>query len=186
MPLSWGTTLSDLDLDGDLDIFIANGHIYPQADLAPLAGTSFKQTNLLLLNDGGSYVDVSGKSGPGLAISESSRGLAVGDLEGDGDLDLAISNVDAPPTFLRNDSKPRGSWLMIDAPEVLRATVETGTSELLRHRVIGASYLSVNDTRLHFGLGSAQRVDRLTLLWPDGRRTRMHDLSVNRVVVVGR
>ncbi|MGB6641044.1 MAG: CRTAC1 family protein [Thermoanaerobaculia bacterium] len=184
LPLSWGTTLSDLDLDGDLEIFVANGHIFPQADQAPPSSqTSFKQANLLLLNDGGRFVDVSARSGSGLAVVESSRGLGVGDVDGDGDLDLAVSNVDAPPTLLRNDSERRGSWLMIDAPEALRVTVETGSDRLIRHRVIAASYVSVSDERFHLGLGKTDRVSKLTLLWPDGSQKVLTDVEVDRVLV---
>ncbi|TNF70945.1 MAG: CRTAC1 family protein [Acidobacteria bacterium] len=187
LPLSWGTTLSDLDHDGGLEIFIANGHIFPQADQAPPSSqTSFRQANVLLLNEGGRFVDVSDRSGPGLEVVESSRGLAVGDIDFDGDLDLAVSNVDAPPTLLRNDSERRGSWLMIDAPEALRVTVETGSRQLIRHRVIAASYVSVNDERFHLGLGKTDRVPKLTLLWPDGSQKVLTDVGVDRVLVFRR
>jgi len=166
-PLSWGATLSDLDLDGDLDLFIANGHIYPQADQC--ADSAFHQRNLLLAREGKRFVDVTDSAGPGLQVREASHGLAVGDVDGDGDLDLAISNVDAPPTLLRNDSaRDGGSWLLVDAPGALEATVRieprvgpgddsagggtTPKRRWVRHRVIGSSFLSVSDPRFHFGL----------------------------------
>lgn len=186
LPLSWGTTLSDFDLDGDLDLFVANGHIFPQADQAPPSSqTSFKQANLLLLNEAGRFVDVTDRSGPGLEVVESSRGLAVGDIDSDGDLDLAVSNVDAPPTLLRNDSARQGSWLMVDAPEALRATAESGSDRLIRHRVIAASYVSVSDERLHFGLGKMRKISKLSLLWPDGSQKVLTDPPVDRVLVFG-
>jgi hypothetical protein len=185
-PLSWGTAIEDLDLDGDLDLFIANGHIYPQADLAPTSETTFKQRNLLLLSAGGRFADATDRAGPGLEVTESSRGLAAGDLDLDGDLDLAVANVDAPPTLLRNDSRSGGGWMLVDAPGALRAELEAAGGRQIRHRVVGGSFLSVSDSRLHFGLATAERVDRLTLLWPDGTRSVLNDLPVDRALVVRR
>jgi hypothetical protein len=178
--LSWGTTLSDFDHDGDLDVFVANGHIYPQADLVPEISGGFRQPNLMLINEGGAFVDVSAEAGPGLAIEEVSHGLAVGDLDFDGDLDMAISNVDAAPTVLRNDSEHLGSWVIVDAPNAVRVEADLADHHYVRHRVVGGSFLSVNDPRHHFGLAQAQKVDRLTVFWPDGRQTRFLDVPVNR------
>jgi len=193
-PLSWGTALADLDLDGDLDLFIANGHIFPQADDVPEAQTSYAQKNLLLAQEGGRFVDATDDAGPGLQVAESSRGLAVGDVDGDGDLDLAISNVDAPPTLLRNDTeRAGGAWLLVDAPGALRAELASGSRRWVRQRVIGSSYVSVSDGRFHFGLGAGDvpageggRARRLELVWPGGRRLAISGLAADRVVVVRR
>jgi len=204
-PLSWGATLSDFDLDGDLDLFIANGHIYPQADRAP--GNAFRQQNLLLEHRGDRFVDVSDSAGPGLQVLEASHGVAVGDVDGDGDLDLAVSNVDAPPTLLRNDT-PRdgGSWLLVDAPDALKATLHAGTGNRrwVRDRVLGSSFLSVSDPRFHFGVpaeptagagdtpatatgeGGTGPTTRLELLWPDGHRLAIAGLPLDRTVIVRR
>ncbi len=186
MPLSWGTTLSDLDLDGDLDVFVANGHIYPQADLAPQAGTSFRQRNLLLANEGGVFRDLSAAAGPGLEVLEASHGLAVGDLDGDGDLDLAVSNVDAPATLLRNDSPPAGAWLMVSAPAAMRVGVVAGQRRWVRHRIVGGSFLSESDPRFHFGLGHVQAIDRLTVVLAGGARSRHHGAPIGRQLVFQR
>lgn len=183
-PLSWGTTLSDLDHDGDLDVFVANGHIYPQADRVPEVSGGFRQRNLLLVQQRGVFVDVSRQAGPGLEIEEVSHGLAVGDIDFDGDLDLAVSNVDSAPSLLRNDGSGLGSWLLVDAPAALRLELRAGELSLVRHRVIGGSFLSVNDPRHHFGLGAATAVDRLALIGPRGARRELRDLPVDRVLVV--
>ena len=183
MGLEWGTTLSDLDLDGDLDMVIVNGHIYPQADAVPEAGPGYKQRNLLLANQGGSFGDVTAASGPGFAVVESSRGLAMGDVDNDGDLDLAISNMDATPTLPRNDTARRGRhWLLVDAPGAVRVEARAGAARWVRHRIAGGSYLSASDPRFHFGLGAVERIDSLTVVYPDGRVVRSGGVAVDRIL----
>ena len=183
MPLEWGTTLSDLDVDGDLDLVIVNGHIYPQADAVPAAGPGYKQRNLLLANERGQFTDVTGAAGPGFAVVESSRGLAVGDVDEDGDLDLAVSNVDAAPTLLRNDTAPSGRhWLLIEAPGAIRVEARAGNARWVRHRIIGGSYLSVSDPHFHFGLGAVERVDALVVDYAGGASASWRNVEVDRVL----
>ncbi len=181
--LSWGTTLSDLDHDGVLDLFVANGHIYPQADLVPEISGGFRQPNLLLRGEGSGFVDVTTESGSGLAIREVSHGLAVGDFDLDGDLDLAVSNIDAAPTLLRNDRGTSGSWLLVDAPSARRVEVRTGELDLVRHQVIGGSFLSVHDPRHHFGLAGAAATATVQLIEADGARSEHRQLPLSRVLV---
>ncbi len=183
-PLSWGAALADLDLDGHLDLFIANGHIYPQADEVPEISGTFRQRNTLLRGGPNSFEDAAASAGPGLEVTESSRGLATGDLDGDGDLDLVVSNIDAPPTLLINESESDGTWLLVDAPRSVRAIAEvSGGPRAVRHRVAGGSYVSVDDARFHYGLGPARSVDRLTLVRRDAVTVVLRSLPVNRVLV---
>jgi hypothetical protein len=184
-PLSWGTVFLDGDLDGDLDLFIANGHIYPQAD-RPGTGTSFRMRNLLLENEGARFRDATAEAGPGLAVVEASHGVAAGDLDADGDVDLAISNVDAAPTLLRNDSPRAGRWLLVEAKGALRVQVEAGGRKFVREAVRGGSFCSEHDPRFHFGLGPAARAERLTVTWPGGGTTVLEDVAPDRLVRVPR
>lgn len=185
-PLSWGTVFADFDLDGDLDLVVANGHIYPQADDPPASGISFKQTNLLLANDSGQFTDSSGDSGPGFKIKEVSHGVAAGDFDEDGDMDLAIANMDAAPTLLRNDTVRRGNWLLVEAPGALRVEVQAGPKRWIRFGVYGASFLSVSDPRFHFGLGEARVADEVTAIWADDSRKSLSAVSANAKVRISR
>src|SRR5207249_7304012 len=108
-PMSWGAAFADFDNDGDLDLVIANGHIYPQIDRHPDLIGSYAQQSLLLENRGGAFIDVTDEAGPGFQARHSSRGLAVGDSDNDGDLDILITNLDEPPVLLRNEGGT-GSW----------------------------------------------------------------------------
>ena len=194
LPLSWGTTMDDLDNDGDLDIVVANGHIYPQVDAHPQFGMTYAQRNVLLVNSGdGHFVNAAGSSGPGFAGTHVSRGLAAGDYDNDGDIDLLITQLDGPPLLLRNDSSG-GSWLTVVLP------VEAGKGTLVGTRVVveaagrrqrrdlaaGGSFLSSHDPRLHFGLGTARTVDRLEVIWPRGDRTVLTNVPANQFLKVAR
>src|SRR5690606_29587922 len=97
----------------DVDIVIVNGHIYPQVDRATELNETYRQLPHLLRNDGGTFADVSREAGPGFQVAASARGLAVGDYDDDGDLDLLITAMDAPPLLLRNDTPRVGRWLKL-------------------------------------------------------------------------
>jgi hypothetical protein len=191
-PLSWGTALADLDNDGDLDLVVANGHIYPQVDAHPEFEMPYRQRNLLLENvGGGRFVDVTGDAGPGFRQEESSRGLAAGDYDNDGDLDLLISNLDAPPTLLRNDSGS-GAWLsvILETPPGrgtsigARVVVEARGRRQVRTTASGGSFLSVHDPRPHFGLGTGKGKASLRVEWPDGSTTVLERVRMNRFVEI--
>jgi enediyne biosynthesis protein E4 len=188
--MSWGTVMADLDCDGDLDIVVANGHIYPQVDLHPGLGQTYAQRNLLLENLGdGRFRDVSAEAGPGFQEAAAHRGLAAGDFDNDGDVDLLITRLDQPPVLLRNDSACP-SWLEValEAPAGTgpvigaRVTVEAGGRRMVRDAASGESYLSAHDPRLHFGLAGSPVADRVEVRWPDGRTEAVEQVPANRVL----
>ena len=183
--LGWGTRFFDFDFDGDLDLFVANGHVYPQVD-STSAGGRYAQHNQLFANEGsGAFVAVEG-GGPGLLVQKSSRATISGDYDQDGDVDLFTTNIDDSPTLLRNETRA-GHYLVVQIdPEVVGTWVRLVAGGRTQVRSVGgaASYLGHSDARLHFGLGRAERVERLEVRWPDGAVTRLEDLPVDEVVVV--
>jgi hypothetical protein len=192
-PLGWGVLFFDADNDRDVDLYFSNGHIYPQVDEDESLGETYRQHNQLLLNEGGKYHDVSAEAGDAFEVKLSSRGAVFFDLENDGDLDLAVSNQDEKPNLFVNES-PTSSWLRVDLrqasgnrrPLGSRVQLEVDGSSQIREATSGGSYASELDPRLHFGLGSATTVDRLSVRWPDGRSSTFLDLPANRQVVIWR
>ena len=190
--LAWGTEFFDYDNDGDKDLFVANGHLFPQLDRANL-GTSYAQTNQLFENLGdGTFTEVSQVSGEGLEIKKVSRGAAFGDYDDDGDLDIFVLNINDRPTLLRNDGGNENNWLMVKTigtesnRDGIGARIEVHSGELTQSTEIrsGASYLSHNDLRAHFGLGQREAIDLLVVRWPSGLQERFENLSANRLVVL--
>ena len=189
--VSWGTGFFDYDHDGDRDLFVANGHTYPQADL-PRVNSSYQQPNSLFENREGRLVEVSAAAGPGFALSRVSRGTSFADYDSDGDLDVFILNLNGPPTLLRNDGHHDHHYLLvrpvgtasnrdgIGARVIVRAGGRSQHAEVQS----GGSYLSHNDRRLHFGLGRAERVEQLEVRWPSGVVQVLSDLAADQVLTV--
>ena len=192
MSLSWGTAFFDYDNDGALDLFIANGHIYSQLDGVEDHAETYRQANQLFHNQGGRFVDVSDKAGPGMSLVQSSRGAVFGDYDNDGDVDVAVLNIDERPNLLRNDGGNSGHWLQVKTVGTrsnrmgIGARVRVRSDSLVQVREIrsGSSYLSQNDMRAHFGLGERTRVDTVEVRWPTGTVDLLVDLPADRLIVV--
>jgi hypothetical protein len=191
--VGWGCGFIDFNNDGWPDIFMANGHVYPEVDKG-LADTSYKQRKILYRNRGdGTFEDVSARGGPGIDLKRVSRGVAFGDLFNTGQTDILISNMNDVPTLLRNVMAYRAQSLTIQLqgkpPNLFaigaRVTVTAGRLHMTGEVRSGGSYLSQNDLRLRFGLGESQNADKLTIRWPDGREDTLTNLAAGRVVVIG-
>ncbi len=189
--LGWGTGMVDLDNDGDLEIFVANGHVYPQVDEHSL-NTSYRQRRLVFENLGGKFKEIGGELGGVFAEKHPSRGAAFGDYDNDGDLDIALSNMDEGPTLLRNDSGHGNNWLSIkligtrsnrDAVGA-RVRVKFGDRGSIAEVKAGSSYLSQNDLRLHFGLGKSAVVELVEVLWPSGARQTLEQVKANQLLTI--
>ena len=190
--VGFGVGFLDFDNDGWKDLFLANGHVYSQ-----IAGRkihlTYKEPKVLYRNLGnGRFEDVSAKAGPAIKAENLGRGCAFGDFDNDGDVDVIINNLDGPPTLLRNDGGNRNNWIMIKCVGVksnrsaigARVRITTGARSQIDEVMSGSSYYSQNDFRLHFGLGSATKVDSVEIAWPSGLKESFKSLASNHLYVI--
>src|SRR5262245_51218943 len=180
--VAWGIGFADLDNDGWKDIFQVNGHVYPEME-------DYLNPRLVYRNLGnGRFEDVSATAGPGVAQRMSSRGAAFGDFDNDGAMDVLIMNMGAGPSLLRNTLKNRNHWIKIKQRgtksnrSAIGAVVTIGKQ--MDVVLSQSSYLSHNDSRLHFGLGAAERVGEITVRWPSGDLEKFPGSAADRVVEV--
>jgi hypothetical protein len=193
----FGTVLADFDHDGALDLAIVNGRVGRGPPAGPPAlgpfWSRYAQRNQLFVNDGnGRFRDISAHDAPFCGTAAVSRGLACADLNGDGALDLLVTTIAGPVRLYRNVAPKRGHWLLVRAldPALRRdaygaqITVFASGHRWLRCVNPGYSYLCSNDPRAHFGLGQADRVDAIEVIWPDGATEAFPGQAVDQAVVL--
>lgn len=185
--LGWGAAFIDVDEDGLPDLIMANGHVYTNIDRSSL-GERYRQLTLLYRNlGGGKFTDITAKAGQPFRAERPARGLATGDLDGDGRPEIVIVNMNEPPSVLKNES-PRANWIRIVLEGTksnrsaigARVTIEANGRRQMQELAAGASYYSQHESALYFGLGLATRVETVEIRWPDGRTQVFKDTAANR------
>jgi len=189
--VGWGAGLVDLDNDGNPDIFLVTGQVYPELE-AVLPRYPRRGPRILFRNRGnGTFLQIPEDSQPGLAARHVSRGCAFGDFDNDGDLDIVIMNQNEPPSLLRNDAPPENNWIKVRLQGTKsnrsalgsRVTVRSGGKVQVQELMSQSSYVSSNDPRLHFGLGAAEKVE-LEVRWPMGSIDVHKDVLARRLITL--
>lgn len=189
--VGWGMAFLDFDHDGWKDILAVNGHIYPELS-GSATGEDYPQSKLLYWNlRNGAFRDVTAKAGSALSAGAVSRGMAIGDLDGDGSPEIVVSNMNAPPSLLRNEGQ-KGNALLIELLGTrsnrsaigARVTVEAGGLRQVDEVRSGSSYASQSDFRLHFGLGSASVAESIEVRWPNGSTEQFAKVPAGNVVTI--
>lgn len=190
--VGWGTGFVDFDNDTWLDLFVVNGHVYPQMDDIS-SGAGYKQPKLLYMNQGnGTFCDASKQAGPAVTEFRVSRGAAFGDIDNDGDIDIVVEDLDSTPMILRNESKNGNRWIRFELhategnPLAIGALVKVTTGKVTQTEEIrsGASYISQNSLRLHFGLGAAEKVDKVEIRWPSGKTEIIENVPAGKIYAI--
>lgn len=191
--LGWGCGFFDPDNDGWLDLFLVNGHVYPEVDALQGLAT-YRQRKIFYRNQrNGHFEDISERLGSAVLEPNASRGCAFGDFDNDGDTDIVINAINSYPELLRCDSTSKNNWLTVKLIGTksnrsgigarLKCEVEGHHPQIEEVRS-GGSYYSQNDLRMHFGLGKAQTVKRLEIQWPSGAVETFKNLSVNQILTI--
>jgi enediyne biosynthesis protein E4 len=184
--VGWGTKFFDYDNDGWVDLFVANGHVYPQRD-------HYRQREFLFHNNrNGTFSEVANEVGSTLMEERVGRGAAFGDIDNDGDVDVVINNLDGSPQLLRNDGGNANNSVLIKTIGVksnrdgigARVKIVSGDLTQIDEVRSGGSYLSHNDLRLHFGLEKRTKIDLLEVRWPSGVIDKITNLSANKIFTI--
>ncbi len=189
--IGWGAGIVDLDNDGNPDLFLVTGSVYPEVEQR-LPAYPFRTPRVVFRNLGnGKFEELIDEAGPGIAAVHSSRGCAFGDFDNDGDIDMLIVNLNEPPSLLRNDVSGGGHWLKVKLIGVksnrsaigARVTAHYGGKKQAQEVLSQASFYSASDLRLHFGLGAADNA-ALEIRWPNGGREKIASVSANQLITV--
>jgi hypothetical protein len=189
--VGWGAGIVDLDNDGFPDLFLVTGSVYPEVERT-LPAYPFKTPRLVFRNLGdGRFEELIDEAGSGVAAPHTSRGCAFGDFDNDGDVDVLVMNMNEPPSLLRNDVSSGGHWLKVLLVGVTsnrsaigaRVVARYGGRSQAQEVTAQSSFYSVNDRRLHFGLGAAASAD-LTIRWPNGAAETLSGVEGNQLIVV--
>jgi hypothetical protein len=190
--VGWGTKFFDYDNDGWLDLFVANGHVYPQVDKANL-DAGYRQRKLLHKNNrNGTFSEVAAHLGAPLLEKRTSRGVAFGDIDNDGDVDMIVNDLDGAPSLLRNDGGNAGNSVIIKTVgsrsnrDGIGARVKVVSGDLIQIDEVrsGASYISHNDFRLHFGFEKRAKIDLIEVRWPSGAIDKISGAAINKLLVI--
>ena len=186
--MSWGAGFYDFDNDADKDLFLVSGHVFPEVDRLNI-DVRARDRRILFRNEAnGSFTDISEDSGPAVLEKHSSRGVAFGDIDNDGSLEILVNNQNEPPSLLRNARRPAGHGVRLRLEGVrsnrsaigARVVVTAGGISQTDEVRSGGSYISQSDFRLHFGLGAAGAVDRVEIFWPSGAVQVLERLAADR------
>ena len=190
--VGWGCGFFDFDNSGWKGLFLANGHVFPEVDRLKI-DIHYKDRAILYRNNSnGTFTDISGRAGPGILERHAARGVAFGDYDNDGSVEILVNNQNEMPSLLKCERKPAGNWVILALQGTIsnrsaigaRVRLTAGARTQIDEVRSGGSYLSQNDLRLHFGLGTASKIDRVDIDWPGGVHQVERHLEVNRIVTI--